>query len=104
MAIFFRDFWEKYAEEDRWYDLEEIGRKFEELNPDQPKISHSGDLLGGMRRVSRDMVKAGVIESQRTMGRGSWKNVFRKKPQPQQGEVRIGPLVTWEGIKGDPKE
>lgn len=108
MTKFFRRFWDEFAEDGRWYDLAEIGRKFEEVYPDQPRISHSGDLLGSMRKVGRDMVNEGVLESQRVMGDGSWKNVFRKKTSSGQvpgysANAAVVPVVTWEGLKGDPK-
>lgn len=107
MTKFFRDvFWEEYAEDGKWYELADIARKFEETHPDQPKISHSGDMMGSMRKAGRDMADAGVLESDRILDNGAWKNVFRKKTQIPAGygpNVAVVPVVTWEGLKGNPK-
>jgi hypothetical protein len=116
MTAFFRDvFWNKYAEQGVWYDLADAARKFEELHPEQPPISHSGDLMGSMRKVGRDMSEKGVLEMKRVMGDGAWKHVYRLKTNdPLAGaypgtivEVKPSPdnraIITWEGIRKDPK-
>jgi hypothetical protein len=111
MTGFFRDvFWVEYAQKGTWYDLADVARKFEELHPDQPQISHSGDLMGSMRKAGRDMVLADVLEMQKVMGDGSWKHVYRLKSDDPLDNAHPGtivemkpPVVTWEGIRKDPK-
>lgn len=115
MTVFYREeFWSKYATPGVWYDLATAGRKFEELHPDQPGISHSGDLLGSMRKVARDLVQAGVLEQRRVHGEGSaWKHEFRLKTDDPAYNYPEGTIVEvkqatptdddWGG-KGDPKE
>lgn len=104
MTGFFRDvFWEEYAEDGKWYDLIDVARKFEELHPEQPPFSNNNDMMGSMRKAGKDMVSAGVLEVRRVRGRRSWKSEYRKKQPVDPGAVRIGPVVTWEGLRGDPK-
>lgn len=108
MTRFFREeFWGKYAEDGVWYDMADVARKFEELHPEQPALGR-GDLYGSMRKAGRDMVADGVLEMQKVMGDGAWKHQFRKKPHAHPGYgntaiVAVSPVVTWEGIRKDPK-
>lgn len=116
MTGFYRDdFWSKYATPGVWYDLATAARKFEELYPNQPRISHSGDLLGSMRKAARDLVTMGVLEQRRVHGEGSaWKHEFRMKTDNPEFNVHPGTIMEvkqttpasddgWGG-ESDPKE
>lgn len=108
MSGFFREFW-THAEQGKWYDMVDVAAKFNELHPDQPPLSH-GDAHGSMRRIARNMEAEGVLESQRVLGNGAWKNEFRLKNTERNHypgtivEVHRVPAVTRDGIKKGPKE
>lgn len=106
MTAFFRDeFWVQHAQDGEWYSLTDVSEIFNMLHPDQPPINHS-DLTGSMRKEGRDMVAAGKLESKWVVENGARKWKFRKKTSTLAGyadNATVVPVVTWEGLKGDPK-
>lgn len=109
MAAFARDFWVKYAVPGTWYDMIDIARKFEELNPDQPPVSNHADNMGSMRKVCGDMVRLGTLDHRTVQVNGTRRNEYRLHQVASDFrpgtivQVQNHPVVTWEGIKRGPK-
>lgn len=108
MAAFARDFWVKYATPGTWYDMIEIARKFEELNPDHPPVSDHADNMGSMRKACNDMAGQGILNHRTVQVNGTRRSEYRLhqvEPDLRPGTiVQVqNPVVTWEDIKRGPK-
>lgn len=108
MAAFARDFWVKYATPGTWYDMITIAEKFEELHPDQPRVSDHADNMGSMRKVCVDLAGQGKLNHRTVQVNGTRRSEYRlhqTEPDYHPGTiVQVqNPVVTWEGIKRGPK-